>query len=163
MQQIPRIILTHPSTSDEDVELLTQSPSTEQPHDFDILDRWIYFDNAFFPPWPRPHEALGPHSLKVFLLQHCSCLVFITMLRQVRLIRVIWQQGQFLDFIFVTDSTVSPLQLHGLGVRRTLLYSSNKVCDSVKYRKLNQNGCQLPLLHTAYVMDVLILCVYTLW
>ncbi|CAG09417.1 unnamed protein product [Tetraodon nigroviridis] len=48
---IPRIILTHPSTSDEDVELLTQGPSTEQQHfDFDILDRCVYFDNAFYPP-----------------------------------------------------------------------------------------------------------------
>ncbi|XP_029691509.1 leucine-rich repeat-containing protein 1 [Takifugu rubripes] len=47
---IPRIILTHPSTSDEDVELLTQSPSAEQPHDFDIPGRCVCFDNAFYPP-----------------------------------------------------------------------------------------------------------------
>lgn len=50
VRQIPRIILTHPSTSDEDVELLTQSPSTEQPLDLDILDRCVFFDNAFSPP-----------------------------------------------------------------------------------------------------------------
>lgn len=50
---IPRIILTHPSTSDEDVELLTQSPNTEPPHDFDIPDRRGHsacFDSAFYPP-----------------------------------------------------------------------------------------------------------------
>ncbi|XP_070834270.1 protein scribble homolog [Chaetodon trifascialis] len=50
---IPRIILTHPSTSDEDVELLTQSPSRELPHDFDIPDRRAHsacFDSAFYPP-----------------------------------------------------------------------------------------------------------------
>ncbi|XP_035519744.1 protein scribble homolog [Morone saxatilis] len=47
---IPRIILTHPSTSDEDVELLTQSPSREPLHDFDIPDRRACFDSAFYPP-----------------------------------------------------------------------------------------------------------------
>ncbi|XP_051273335.1 protein scribble homolog [Dicentrarchus labrax] len=47
---IPRIILTHPSTSDEDVELLTQSPSREPLHDFDIPDRHVCFDSAFYPP-----------------------------------------------------------------------------------------------------------------
>ncbi|KAM7385692.1 hypothetical protein PAMP_001755 [Pampus punctatissimus] len=50
---IPRIILTHPSTSDEDVELLTQSPTRQPPHDFDIPDRCAHsdcFDNAFYPP-----------------------------------------------------------------------------------------------------------------
>ncbi|CAJ1067514.1 leucine-rich repeat-containing protein 1 isoform X1 [Xyrichtys novacula] len=41
--QIPRIILTHPSTSDEDVEFLTQSPGRELP------DRRC-FDSAFHPP-----------------------------------------------------------------------------------------------------------------
>ncbi|XP_044070284.1 uncharacterized protein LOC122884425 isoform X2 [Siniperca chuatsi] len=45
---IPRIILTHPSTSDEDVELLTQSASREPLHD---PDRRIHcFDSAFYPP-----------------------------------------------------------------------------------------------------------------
>nr|XP_046257841.1 discs large homolog 1-like protein [Scatophagus argus] len=47
---IPRIILTHPSTSDEDVELLTQSPNREPLHDFDIPDRLVCFDSAFYPP-----------------------------------------------------------------------------------------------------------------
>ncbi|XP_067466031.1 protein scribble homolog [Thunnus thynnus] len=50
---IPRIILTHPSTSDEDVELLTQSPSRELLHEFDIPDRHAHsdcFDSAFYPP-----------------------------------------------------------------------------------------------------------------
>ncbi|XP_068184009.1 tyrosine-protein phosphatase non-receptor type 13 isoform X2 [Antennarius striatus] len=47
---IPRIILTHPSTSDEDVELLTQSLSREPPHDFDIYDSHVCFDNSFCPP-----------------------------------------------------------------------------------------------------------------
>lgn len=70
MWQIPRIILTHPSTSDEDVELVTQSPSTEQQHNFDILDRCVYFDNAFYPPWPRPHEAPGLYLCQFFLFQH---------------------------------------------------------------------------------------------
>ncbi len=41
--QIPRIILTHPSTSDEDEELLTQSLSRELPHDFDVADRHVCF------------------------------------------------------------------------------------------------------------------------
>lgn len=51
--QIPRIILTHPSTSDEDVELLTQSPGPELLHDFDAADRRVHsacFDSAFYPP-----------------------------------------------------------------------------------------------------------------
>ncbi|XP_042358713.1 uncharacterized protein LOC121955004 [Plectropomus leopardus] len=48
---IPRIILTHPSTSDEDVELLTQIPSREPAHDSDIPDRHVHcFDSAFYPP-----------------------------------------------------------------------------------------------------------------
>lgn len=48
--QIPRIILTHPSTSDEDVELLTHSPGTEPPNAFDIPDRCVCFDSAFYAP-----------------------------------------------------------------------------------------------------------------
>lgn len=54
--QIPRIILTHPSTSDEDVELLILSPGREQPYAFDICDSRPLpdcFDNAFYPPWPQ--------------------------------------------------------------------------------------------------------------
>ncbi|XP_022617974.1 protein scribble homolog [Seriola dumerili] len=50
---IPRIILTHPSTSDEDVELLTQSPGRDMLHDFDIPNRRTHtdcFDSAFYPP-----------------------------------------------------------------------------------------------------------------
>ncbi|XP_058508136.1 protein scribble homolog [Solea solea] len=48
---IPRIILTHPSTSDEDVELLTQSLGREPLHDFYISDRHPdCFDSAFYPP-----------------------------------------------------------------------------------------------------------------
>ncbi|XP_018543775.1 leucine-rich repeat-containing protein 1 isoform X1 [Lates calcarifer] len=50
---IPRIILTHPSTSDEDVELLTQNPGREARHDFDIPDKREHpdcFDSAFYPP-----------------------------------------------------------------------------------------------------------------
>ncbi|XP_024916559.1 disks large homolog 3-like isoform X3 [Cynoglossus semilaevis] len=51
---IPRIILTHPSVSDEDVELLTQSSSSrELPHNSDIPDRHVNpdcFDCAFYPP-----------------------------------------------------------------------------------------------------------------
>lgn len=57
--QIPRIILTHPSTSDEDVELLTQNPSREPLHDFDIPDRRAHSDcsdSAFYPPWPQPRR-----------------------------------------------------------------------------------------------------------
>ncbi|KAI4812579.1 hypothetical protein KUCAC02_023954 [Chaenocephalus aceratus] len=48
---IPRIILTHPSTSDEDVELLTQIPSRETLHDSEIHDTHSHcFDSAFYPP-----------------------------------------------------------------------------------------------------------------
>ncbi|XP_032397273.1 uncharacterized protein LOC116705304 isoform X3 [Etheostoma spectabile] len=48
---IPRIILTHPSISDEDVELWTQSPSREPLHDCDIPDRQVHCsDSAFYPP-----------------------------------------------------------------------------------------------------------------
>ncbi|KAM6922192.1 uncharacterized protein PEZ65_010622 [Lycodopsis pacificus] len=48
---IPRIILTHPSTSDEDVELLTQIPGREAIHESDIPDRHVHcFDSAFYPP-----------------------------------------------------------------------------------------------------------------
>ncbi|KAM8738320.1 uncharacterized protein AB9X84_020820 [Acanthopagrus schlegelii] len=52
-QDIPRIILTHPSTSDEDMEPLTQSPNREPPPDFDIPRRRVRsacFDSAFYPP-----------------------------------------------------------------------------------------------------------------
>ncbi|XP_040034812.2 uncharacterized protein LOC120820755 isoform X1 [Gasterosteus aculeatus] len=45
---IPRIILTHPSTSDEDVELLTQIPSREALHKSDR--RLHCFDSGFHPP-----------------------------------------------------------------------------------------------------------------
>ncbi|XP_028982700.2 leucine-rich repeat-containing protein 1 [Betta splendens] len=48
---IPRIILTHPSTSDEDVELLTHIPSRERLQR--VPDRRVYsdcFDSAFNPP-----------------------------------------------------------------------------------------------------------------
>lgn len=58
--QIPRIILTHPSTSDEDVELLTQSPSREPLRDYDIPNRHANsdcFDSAFYPPWTQPRTA----------------------------------------------------------------------------------------------------------
>ncbi|XP_077438603.1 uncharacterized protein LOC144061745 [Vanacampus margaritifer] len=51
--KIPRIILTHPSTSDEDVELLPQAPSREAHHDSDILECSVpleCFDSAFYPP-----------------------------------------------------------------------------------------------------------------
>ncbi|XP_037638806.1 protein scribble homolog [Sebastes umbrosus] len=48
---IPRIILTHPSTSDEDVELLTQIPGRQALHDSDIPDRRAHcFDSAFYSP-----------------------------------------------------------------------------------------------------------------
>ncbi|XP_061913632.1 FERM and PDZ domain-containing protein 2 [Entelurus aequoreus] len=51
---IPRIILTHPSTSDEDVELLTQGPGRNPPHHHvDIPEKRVSsecFDNAFYPP-----------------------------------------------------------------------------------------------------------------
>ncbi|XP_063730496.1 protein scribble homolog [Eleginops maclovinus] len=48
---IPRIILTHPSTSDEDVELLTQITSRETLHNSEIHDSHPYcFDSAFYPP-----------------------------------------------------------------------------------------------------------------
>lgn len=53
MITIPRIILTHPSTSDEDVELLTQSPGREPLHEFDIPGRHVHSgccDSAFYPP-----------------------------------------------------------------------------------------------------------------
>ncbi|XP_060942751.1 uncharacterized protein LOC133020272 [Limanda limanda] len=53
MMTIPRIILTHPSISDEDAELLTQIPGREPLHDFDLPDRHVHpdcFDSAFFPP-----------------------------------------------------------------------------------------------------------------
>ncbi|XP_077352243.1 uncharacterized protein LOC144001630 [Festucalex cinctus] len=51
--KIPRIILTHPSTSDEDVELLPQAPSREAHHDSDIPECSVpleCFDSAFYPP-----------------------------------------------------------------------------------------------------------------
>ncbi|KAM3605766.1 uncharacterized protein V6R79_004357 [Siganus canaliculatus] len=50
---IPRIILTHPSTSDEDVELLTQSPSRQPLHEFDAPGRHVHsvcYDSAFYSP-----------------------------------------------------------------------------------------------------------------
>ncbi|XP_037321441.1 disks large homolog 4 [Pungitius pungitius] len=48
---IPRIILTHPSTSDEDVELLTQIPRREALHKSDTPDKRLHcFDSAFHPP-----------------------------------------------------------------------------------------------------------------
>ncbi|KAG9344206.1 hypothetical protein JZ751_010875, partial [Albula glossodonta] len=50
---IPRIILTHPSTSDEDIEPLTQDPDDEELDDFGDLESHAYSDclnNAFYPP-----------------------------------------------------------------------------------------------------------------
>ncbi|CAG6017425.1 unnamed protein product [Menidia menidia] len=50
---IPRIILTHPSTSDEDVELLTQMSSRDLLRDIDHSSKHIYSDfcdSAFYPP-----------------------------------------------------------------------------------------------------------------
>eukprot|EP00063_Salmo_salar_P094638 XP_014069473.1 PREDICTED: uncharacterized protein LOC106612641 [Salmo salar] len=50
---IPRIILTHPSTSDEDVEPLTQDPDSEALEDFEDPDSHIHsecFNSAFYPP-----------------------------------------------------------------------------------------------------------------
>ncbi|KAM8859924.1 disks large homolog 4-like isoform 2-T2 [Spinachia spinachia] len=47
---IPRIILTHPSTSDEDVELFSQIPSREALHEADTPDKRRCFDSAFHPP-----------------------------------------------------------------------------------------------------------------
>ncbi|XP_051775117.1 protein scribble homolog isoform X2 [Erpetoichthys calabaricus] len=47
---IPRIILTHPSTSDEDVEQLTQDPDEDDPDDLDGADTPDgpnYFNHAF--------------------------------------------------------------------------------------------------------------------
>ncbi|KAJ8387067.1 hypothetical protein AAFF_G00161210 [Aldrovandia affinis] len=47
---IPRIILTHPSTSDEDIEPLTQDPDDD---DFGDVESHAYSDclnNAFYPP-----------------------------------------------------------------------------------------------------------------
>ncbi|XP_061693780.1 protein lap4 [Syngnathoides biaculeatus] len=51
--KIPRIILTHPSTSDEDVELLPQVPRREAHCDADIPESRVpleCFDSAFYPP-----------------------------------------------------------------------------------------------------------------
>ncbi|XP_049592682.1 uncharacterized protein [Syngnathus scovelli] len=51
--KIPRIILTHPSTSDEDVDLLPQALSKEEQHDAGISENSVplqYFDSAFYPP-----------------------------------------------------------------------------------------------------------------
>ncbi|XP_057704899.1 tyrosine-protein phosphatase non-receptor type 13 isoform X2 [Corythoichthys intestinalis] len=50
---IPRIILTHPSTSDEDVELLPTAPSKEAYRDTGIRESHVpleCFDSAFYPP-----------------------------------------------------------------------------------------------------------------
>ncbi|XP_064172801.1 disks large homolog 2 [Anguilla rostrata] len=50
---IPRIILTHPSTSDEDIEPLTQDPEDKDLDDFGDLESHAYSDclnNAFYPP-----------------------------------------------------------------------------------------------------------------
>nr|XP_023864498.1 uncharacterized protein LOC111978598 isoform X1 [Salvelinus alpinus] len=50
---IPRIILTHPSTSDDDVEPLTQDPDSEALEDFEDPDSHIQsecFNSAFYPP-----------------------------------------------------------------------------------------------------------------
>ena len=50
--QIPRIILTHPSTSDEDIEPLTQESAGLALDDADDPDTQIYsecYNNAFSP------------------------------------------------------------------------------------------------------------------
>ncbi len=52
--QIPRIILTHPSTSDEEVEPLTQGPDDEDlDSDFSDLDSHVYSDvhSSFYTLW----------------------------------------------------------------------------------------------------------------
>lgn len=128
--QIPRIILTHPSTSDEDVELLTQSPSTEPLHDFDIPDRCVCFDSAFYPPWPQRRgthtkdtdcfypELLFLSALKHFEWYYCWGLIktnffFVCQIKVLLIvfhdINVIYKNGQLWDFIFVTETTLSPL------------------------------------------------------
>lgn len=71
MWQIPRIILTHPSTSDEDVEPLAQSPGAERQHDFDILDRCVFFDNTFYPHWPWQRKAPGTRLCRFSLFPRC--------------------------------------------------------------------------------------------
>ncbi|KAM8851494.1 uncharacterized protein ACB058_010706 [Synchiropus picturatus] len=51
--RIPRIILTHPSTSDDDGELLTQIQSRELQQDRNVPERPTQldsFDSAFYPP-----------------------------------------------------------------------------------------------------------------
>lgn len=54
-----------------------------------------------------------------------------------------FKERTILDFIFVTEAMVLPLQRHWLdSVHRPGLYSSNKVCDSVK---LKEKSCWLPL------------------
>ncbi|CAB1338524.1 unnamed protein product, partial [Coregonus sp. 'balchen'] len=50
---IPRIILTHPSTSDDDVEPVTQDPDSEALEDFEDPDCHIHsecFNSAYYPP-----------------------------------------------------------------------------------------------------------------
>ncbi|KAM6915959.1 uncharacterized protein FYW49_009070 [Xenentodon cancila] len=50
---IPRIILTHPSTSDEDVELLTHISSREKLRDIDTFDKRVFsnsFGSSFYSP-----------------------------------------------------------------------------------------------------------------
>lgn len=53
--QIPRIILTHPSTSDEEVEPLTQGPDDDDlDSDFSDSDSHVYSDclhSAFYTLW----------------------------------------------------------------------------------------------------------------
>ncbi|XP_061602040.1 inaD-like protein [Cololabis saira] len=53
LSQIPRIILTHPSTSDEDVELLTHISSREKLRDLGSFDKRVYpnrFSSTFNLP-----------------------------------------------------------------------------------------------------------------
>lgn len=51
--KIPRIILTRPSTSDEDTDQLTQDPDDFEPEETENTDSHLYSDclnNAFYPP-----------------------------------------------------------------------------------------------------------------
>uniref|UniRef100_A0ACB8GDA1 Uncharacterized protein n=1 Tax=Sphaerodactylus townsendi TaxID=933632 RepID=A0ACB8GDA1_9SAUR len=50
---IPRIVLTRPSTSDEDADQLTQDPDDSEPEETDNTESHLYSDclnHAFYPP-----------------------------------------------------------------------------------------------------------------
>lgn len=120
--QIPRIILTHPSTSDEDVELLTQIPSREPLHESYIPDRHVHcFDSAFYPPWPQRRGAYMKDTDCYYYPALCSVkqtvgMSFLSFLSQIQLLLIVFSESfaKINLYFYYWNHRVLPVWLHRL-------------------------------------------------